>query len=56
VLIAQALAEYGALAAVVEAFQWTYMQATNAVGGYGATAILVLLAVAVVWRIVVAVR
>jgi len=52
VLIAQALGEYGALAALVEAFQHAYVQVEYALGQWGTRGVIALAAVALLWRII----
>jgi hypothetical protein len=55
-LIAQALGEYVALSAVVEAFSdWTG-RLEDVFGEWGTEGLVVLIAAAIVWRVVTAVR
>ena len=51
-LIAQALAEYGALSAVVEAFGYGRDRLDDALGEWGVEGLILLIAVAVVWKVV----
>ena len=52
VLIAQAAGEYGALSSVGEAFRHAFVQAESALGGWGTTGVLVLVAAGLLWLII----
>ena len=52
VLVAQALAEYGALGAVVDSFTFGYQQLVSWFGGLGANGLLALAAIALLWLLI----
>lgn len=51
-LIAQALAEYGALGAVVEAFSYGRGRLEDVAGEWAVEGLVLLIAVAVIWKVV----
>jgi hypothetical protein len=55
-LIAQALGEYGAMAAVAEGFNSASIRLEEIVGEWGTEGLMILIAVGVVWKVITAVK
>ena len=56
IFFAQALAEYGATAALAESFSQLSFRLTDAVGDWGAGAIVAVVAAAFLWKVLTAAR
>jgi hypothetical protein len=55
-LIAQALGEYGAMAALVDAFSTTYDSVHDAIGDWGIKGLVAVVAVGLLWKLITMVR
>lgn len=55
-LVAQALGEYGALAAVADAVSYGTTRFEEVVGEWGTEGLIALVVAVIVWRVVIAVR